>query len=210
MGRFRLILAAIMAAGALAGMAAPALAQPAAPSTRPAPPPQTPPQTITGAPQQSLVVGIIDIGAVLRGSSAAQGLQQQMQLEQDKYQAAFDQEQRELRVAEEEIERERATLTAEAYAEKRRVFQQRLDKAANDFRLRRRQLEEGFTRANASITQTLSAAVEELASQNGVTIILRREAVLFQKDAIDITDAAIALLNRKLPSVVIALPPASQ
>jgi len=201
MSRPRLIFAAITAAGVAIGLGSQAMAQPANPASRQAPQP-----TITTAPQQNLVVGIIDIGTVLRGSTAAQGLQQQMQVEQDKYQAASDQEQRELRVAEEELERERSSLAADVYAEKRRVFQQRLDKAGNDFRLRRRQLEEAFTKANATITQTLSAAVEELATKNGVTVILRREAVLFQKDAIDITEAAIALLNEKLPSVAITLP----
>lgn len=212
MGRFRLILAAITAAGVVAGLALPAIGQPASSPPRPASPPPAAaaPPTATGAPQQTIVVGIIDIGAVMRGSIAAQSLQQQMQVEQAKYQAASDQEQRELRLAEEELERERTSLTPDAYAEKRRLFQQRLAKAGNDFPLRRRQLEEAFNRANTAITQTLSVVVEELATKNGVTIILRREAVLFQKDAIDVTEAAIALLNDKLPSVAIVLPSSSQ
>lgn len=154
-----------------------------------------------------LLIAIIDIGAVLRDSNAALDLQRQMQEQQDIYQAAFDKEQRELRLAEDEIERERSSLSAEAYRDKRQAFQDRLSKATTDFRNRRRQLEEAFGAANAQINKALAAAIDDLATKNGINIVLRREAVLFQKDAIDMTQAAVGLLNERLPTVKIVLPP---
>ena len=193
----------LLAAGVSAQPARTLPAQPpaAAPVPAPAPPPPKP------APAaDNLVVGIIDIGAVLNESTAAQALQRQLQIEQDKYQVAFDQEQRDLRTAEEDIERERASSSPETYAERRRLFQERLNKAANEFRLRRRQLEEAFTRANAQVNDTLSNVIGELAASRGIGVVLRHEAVLFQKNAVDLTQPAIALLNSKLPTVSATLP----
>jgi hypothetical protein len=92
------------------------------------------------AADHPLLIAIIDIGAVLRDSSAALDLQRQIQEQQDIYQAAFDKEQRELRQAEDAIERERSSLSAEAYRDKRQAFQDKLSKATSDFRNRRRQL----------------------------------------------------------------------
>jgi hypothetical protein len=39
--------------------------------------------------------------------------------------------------------------------------------------------------------------------------VLRREAVLYQKNAVDITAAAAALLNARLPSVAVTVPAAT-
>jgi len=193
-----LLIAAGFLVAATSGLQAQPSAAPGRGVAKPAPPPaEVPP----------MVVGIIDIGAVLHDSTAAQDLQHQMQLQQDSYQADFEKEQRELRSAEEEIERERSSLSADIYGEKRRVFQERVNKAAVDFRNRRRRLEDAFNVANGQITKALMAAIDELAVKNGVSVVLRREAVLYQKNAIDLTQPAIALLNARLPSVSIVLPP---
>ncbi len=178
--------------------------RPGAPTVAPSPAPAVRPPIFDQPP---LRIAIIDIGAVLRDSSAALDLQRQMQEQQDIYQVAFEKEQRELRLAEDDIERQRSSLPADTYRDKRQAFQDRLNKAAGDFRNRRRQLEEAFGVANAQINKTLAAVIDDLATKNGISVVLRREAVLFQKDAIDLTQAAVGLLNQRLPNVKIAVSP---
>ncbi len=197
-------LRSFMVFGAAVVMTAAACAAQAQPSTT-----RPPAKPVVTTAEQPMAFGVIDIGAVLRESTATQALQRQMQLEQDNYQNAFDKEQRELRLAEEDIERERGSLAAEVYADKRRAFQERLTKAGTDFRARRRQLEETFSAANTQVNKTLTAIIDELAVKNGLSVVLRREAVLYQKNAVDITAAAAALLNARMPSVAVVIPPVS-
>lgn len=151
-------------------------------------------------------IGVIDIPAILRQSTAAQALQRQMQEEQDSYQAMTEERQRELQESEEAIERDRASLGAQAYADRRREFQERVDRTTFEFRARRRQIDEAFNDASGEINRTLLEVIEQLARDNGIGMVIRREAVLYQRSVLDVTAAAARALNEKLPEVEVALP----
>ncbi len=151
-------------------------------------------------------VGIVDIAAILRQSTAAQALQRQMQVEQEKYQILTDQQQRTLQAEEEAIERQRASLSAEVYTQKRREFQERVNRTTTELRLRRRQIDEAFTEASGEINRTLLNVIEELARDQNVQLVVRREAVLYQQAVFDLTEAAGESLNQRLPSISVSLP----
>lgn len=191
-----LVLAALVAAASL-----PAAAQQpnsAGPSNRSAPAPAVPAPVFN--------VGIVDIAAILRQSTAAQALQRQMQVEQEKYQILTDQQQRTLQAEEEAIERQRASLSAEVYTQKRRELQERVNRTTTELRLRRRQIDEAFTEASGEINRTLLNVIEELARNQNVQLVVRREAVLYQQAIFDLTEAAGESLNQRLPSISVSLP----
>lgn len=158
------------------------------------------------APAPVFNVGIVDIAAILRQSTAAQGLQRQMQVEQEKYQISTDQQQRTLQAEEEAIERQRTSLSAEVYTEKRREFQERVNRTTTEFRVRRRQIDEAFTNATNQINRTLLEVIEELARDQNIQLVVRREAILYQQAVFDLTEAAGESLNQRLPSVLVNLP----
>lgn len=189
-----LVLAALVAVASL-----PAVAQQpnrAGPSSSSAP----------AVPAPVFNVGIVDIAAILRQSTAAQALQRQMQVEQEKYQILTDQQQRTLQAEEEAIERQRASLSAEVYTQKRREFQERVNRTTTELRLRRRQIDEAFTEASGEINRTLLNVIEELARDQNVQLVVRREAVLYQQAVFDLTEAAGESLNQRLPSISVSLP----
>jgi len=189
-----LVLAALVVAASL-----PAVAQQpnrAGPSSRSAP----------AVPAPVFNVGIVDIAAILRQSTAAQALQRQMQVEQEKYQILTDQQQRTLQTEEEAIERQRASLSAEVYTQKRRELQERVNRTTTELRLRRRQIDEAFTEASGEINRTLLNVIEELARDQNVQLVVRREAVLYQQAVFDLTEAASESLNQRLPSISVSLP----
>lgn len=164
------------------------------------------PNRSTPAPAPVFNVGTVDIAAILRQSTAAQGLQRQMQVEQEKYQISTDQQQRTLQAEEEAIERQRTSLSAEVYTEKRREFQERVNRTTTEFRVRRRQIDEAFTNATNQINRTLLEVIEELARDQNIQLVVRREAILYQQAVFDLTEAAGESLNQRLPSVLVNLP----
>ncbi len=152
-------------------------------------------------------VAIIDIPAILRQASAAQALQRRMQLEQDRYQNRADELQRQLQEEEAAIEQQRNALSSEAFTQKRREFQDRVNRTTADFRQRRRLIDQAFNEASAEINRTLLAVIEELAVEQGISLVVRREAVLYQSDVFDLTEEAGRALNERLPEVAVAIPP---
>jgi len=194
----RLSLAAALAALLLSSAVPPAGAQQTAPAA----------QSETEGPAAEVFrVAIIDIPAILRQASAAQALQRRMQVEQDRYQSRADELQRQLQEEEAAIEQQRNSLSNEAFTQKRREFQDRVNRTTADFRQRRRLIDQAFNEASAEINRTLLAVIEELAVQQGISLVVRREAVLYQSDVFDLTEEAGRALNERLPEVAVAIPP---
>lgn len=182
-------------------LAAAAHAQQPARTGRPTAPAVAPP-----AASETFNVGVVDISAILRNSSAAQALQRRLQAEQERYQAQADQQQKALQAEEEAIERQRGSMSAEAYAQKRRELQEQVNRTTVEFRNRRRLIDEAFNNASAEINRTLMQVIEELAQERGIELVIRREAVLYQRQGKDLTREAGEALNQRLPEVQVDIP----
>lgn len=198
------------AAGALLaiiGIAAATIAmaqQPGRPAMRSAQP------AVPVEPSEEFSVGIVDIPAILRQSTATLGLQRQLQVEQEKYQSMADQLQRNLQAEEEALERQRTSLSPEAYGLKSREFQDKVNRTTSEFRSRRRQIDEAFNAASGEINRTLLQVIEELAKERKIELIVRREAVVYLQAGEDLTQAAGEALNKRLPEIKVEIPPAPQ
>lgn len=200
------------ALAAILVMAMPAVAQAQGDGKKPPAPAAQPPRAAdrpaaanpTGVPLAS--IGVIDIQAVLRQSSAAQALQAQFKTEQDDFQAAIEKQQKDLKIGDEELERQRATLSAEVFAERRRKLQERVNQVNTEFRGRRRQMEEIFNAAMADLQQNLNAVVEDIAKRSGVNLVLRKEAVLANLTALDLTQQTLEEFNRRVPAIKVSFP----
>ena len=70
----------------------------------------------------------------------------------------------------------------------------------------RRQIDEAFTNATNQINRTLLEVIEELARDQNIQLVVRREAILYQQAVFDLTEAAGESLNQRLPSVLVNLP----
>lgn len=151
-------------------------------------------------------IAVIDIQVVLRQSTAAQGLQRQFKSEQDDFQAAIEKQQKGLKVADDELEKLRSSLSPEVFAERRRKLQERVTQVNGEFRLRRRQMEEVFNGAMAELQRNLNSVVEDIAKRSGVNMVLRKEAVLANVTALDLTQQTLDEFNRRVPTVKVAFP----
>lgn len=192
----------------LLGWVVPAAGQSTAPKQQPAGPGGgVPPRSgadPTVVPLASIAV--IDMQVVLRQSTAAQALQKQFKAEQDDFQAAIEKQQKDLKVADEELERTRSSMSADAFAERRRKLQERINQVNGEFRSRRRQMEEIFNGAMGELQRNLNSVVEDVAKRHGVNMVLRKEAVLANLTALDLTQQTLDEFNRRVPSVKLVFP----
>jgi Skp family chaperone for outer membrane proteins len=179
-------------------------AQPAQP--RPAQPAeQRPPRPL---PPKSTAMVVIDIAMVVRDSAAAKTMRSQAERQQTAMRAEDEKIEKDLRAAEQELVQQRTILAPEAFNQRRRDFERRVNEAQQAAQAKRRDFEETMAGAQRRIEAAMTEIVLEIAKDNDYKIVIPRAVIVASHDQVDITDEVIQRLNKKVPTVSIAAPPA--
>jgi outer membrane protein len=177
------------AVAAVLGAAAVAAAVPAAAQQLPAP-----------------IIMIVDIQGVQQGSKAFKNIQAQMQTHRQSFQKEISDQEAQLRNAEQELQRQRTILSPEAFGQKQREFQERVNNVQRNAQSRRRQLEEGFNEAMQQVQRQLLQVVGKLAEERGATIVLPKTLVVLVDKRFEASDEALKRLDAAITQVSVKLP----
>jgi outer membrane protein len=151
-------------------------------------------------------LGILDVGRALREASSVNGIRSQLGTYMDAYRADTQKEEQSLRAAQDELARKRTVLSADAFAAERQKLEQRLANAQAKVQDRRQSLERVHAEAMQKVQDVLANIVSTIASERGLTLILRKDQTLFAAASYEITDEALKRLDKQLPSVKIGNP----
>ncbi len=155
------------------------------------------PVLVLGQTAQPVKIGYIDLQRVMleseRGKEAKKGLMD----EADKLKKTLDQRQDEIQKLKDALERQAATITPEARADKERQYQTKLkdyQRLAGDYETELRQKD---AETSQKILKDLEQVVKQLGDSEKYTLILERTqaGILFGNTTNDITDKVIALYN---------------
>lgn len=147
------------------------------------------------------VIVVIDVQSILRDSTAAKGVRAQRDKYIQTYQAEFAKDEDGLRQQDQELAKQRSVLSAEAFAEKRRGLEQQIGAFQRKVQSRRRALEQSYGRAMAQVQGALVKVTDELAQENGATMVMFKSQVFLFDPKMDITAPAVERLNQRLTSV---------
>lgn len=153
------------------------------------------------APIPSAVIAVIDVQGILRDASAAKDIRVQRDKYAQTYQAEVSKEENALREADQELARQRALLSPEAFVEKRRALEQRLADFQRTVQAKRRALDEAYGAAMDVLYRELISISTEVAQQRGANLVIAKSQIFLHDPAMEVTAAAIERLNRKLPKV---------
>jgi Skp family chaperone for outer membrane proteins len=151
-------------------------------------------------------IAVLDIDRVRRNAAAVQGIRTQLSSYLEIYRTETQREEQEIRAAQDELTGKRGVLSAEGYAEERRQLEGRLVEAQGRVQRRRQALERVNLEAMEQVKQTLEEIVAEIAREQQLTIILRKDQVVFAAPTLDITDDVLHRLDQRLPRVTIGDP----
>jgi outer membrane protein len=155
------------------------------------------PVLVLGQTAQPVKIGYIDLQRVMlesdRGKEAKKGLMD----EADKLKKSLDQRQDEIQKLKDALERQVATITPEARADKEKQYQTKLkdyQRLAGDYETELRQKD---AETSQKILKELEEVVRRLGDGEKYTLILERTqaGILFGNTTSDITDKVIALYN---------------
>lgn len=151
-------------------------------------------------------VAVLDLERVRRTAQAVKAIHSQLGTYVDAYRTETQKEEQEIRSAQEELARRRPSLSPEGYAEERRKLEEQLVSAQGRVQGRRQALERVSAEAMQQVQDVLGRIVADIAGEQQLTLILRKDQVVFILPDLEITDQVLQRLDRQLPSVRIGDP----
>lgn len=161
-------------------------------------------KTAMGGPIER--IGVVDVQKILREASATRAIRPQLDRLKNSYQAQFKKEEDELRAADQDLERQRAILSPEAFNEKRVDFQKRANELQRKVQDARQLLDQSLGKAMGVVQDQLRAVLIQVRNEHKLQLILFRSAVIAMEPRFDITDEVLKRLNQKLPTVKVSVP----
>lgn len=146
-------------------------------------------------------IGIVNIQQIMRDSSAAKSVLQQLQNKKKSFQSELDAKEKELQKEDQELVKQQANLSKEAFEQKVTSFRQKAMSARQEIQNKRGQLDKGFQGALDQIQTTTLGIVAEVAKEKNFSLVVSSAQVLYNTDGMDITGEVLGRLNKKLPSV---------
>lgn len=149
----------------------------------------------------------MDAAAVERSASAFLTVRQQHERQRQTLQNEAAKIESDLKNAEQELVRQRTILSPEAFGQRRRDFEKRVNDAQQSINSRRRDLDEAASAAHGRVVRVLIEVVGELLTQNDYQIVMSSAQTFIFKPSLDITGEVIQRLNKKLPTMTVQSPP---
>ncbi len=147
------------------------------------------------------VVAIIDGDMIANESLAGKGVV----LEQSKYAEALktfvSDNETKLRAEEQDLTRQRATLSPDVFEQKARAFQQKATDLQMQVKQRSDQIAVATQIAQRELTSNILQVGQEIAKQRGANIALNKAQVIMFEPAFEISKQVLTALNQRLTSV---------
>lgn len=161
------------------------MAQEAAPATAPIP----------------VAIGIVNVQSVVAKSTAGQSLKKQADQRRKQIQTDLLAQEKQLRAESEQLNGQKASLAPADFQQKAQALQQKLNAWRQDGEQKRKGFESAYNKAQKQIFETLQKVIGEIAVQKRLTLVLNKSVVIVSAQAWDISDSALAQLNKVLPAV---------
>jgi outer membrane protein len=140
-------------------------------------------ERISGAvraqPLPATVAAVIDYQRILREAAAARSIRAQIESRRKAYQGEISKEEQRLYEADKAFAKQRSLLTPEAFAEKRRAFEEDVSEVQRLVQQRRRELDRVAEIALNEVKTALIEIVTGIAEERGFNLVLPSSEVLF-------------------------------
>ncbi|MBL8806569.1 MAG: OmpH family outer membrane protein [Rhodospirillales bacterium] len=204
--------AALIVAGFIAATAAVAQQQPATPRQVPAAP-RAPaagpaggaaaPALSTALPPKGTHVVFFDVDAVMRASTAMQNVNAQAEKLRTALQADASRQEAELRKGEDELRAQQNVLSADAFAQRRRDFENKVANVQQQLQTRRRNLETSYTDTAQKVQQALTESVVEVMNEQEYQMVMPNTFIFVARSSLDISGEVARRLNRRMPTAAL-------
>ena len=180
----------------LCGVVGSTLAQ--APPSPPAPAPPAPLPTA-----QNLTVMVVDYQALLQNSKAAKMVRGQIEQKRNEYTKEISHQEETLRAERDALQRQQASLSAEALNQKGREFQQKVNDLERSVQGKRQALEKSNGEALSKIQEEMLKIIADIAKQRKSNLVFQRADLVLFDQSFDVTDEVLQKLDEQMPALTV-------
>jgi len=154
------------------------------------------------------VILIVDMQQILQDAKAAKDVQSALNQQYSSYSKQVAQQEDEMQKGGAELERQRTVLAPEVYTARAHELQQRYDQLGKTVQAKRQALQQSLNEAMGKVRAAALEVVADISKERRATLVLEKQAVVYESEGMDISAEAIGRLDKKLPSVKVNLPSA--
>lgn len=154
-----------------------------------------------------VAIGVVDLQRIMRESVAAQQARNEIEAKQTEYRDQISAREKELRAQQQELERQRTVLSAEAYNEREQEFLKEVEALQRQVAERNRQIEESLAYARSQVQGRALQIIAHIADERNLGLVLDKSQLLLVAKGLEFSDQALEQLNAELTSVATTPPP---
>ncbi len=187
---------------ALCGMLGYAQAQQKPPAPTPAPA-AAPSPSPSPSPSSGLNVLVVDVQSLLQNSKSAKMVRQQIEEKRAEYAKEISHQEELLRQERDALQRQQASLSAEALNQKGREFQQKVNDLDKSVQGKRQALERSNAEALQKIQEVMLKIITEIAKNRKANLVFQRSELVLFDQGYDVTDEVLQKLDEQLPTLTV-------
>ena len=152
-------------------------------------------------------IATLDVFKLLKDSKAAVSITEQLNTVAKKYDEESQKKQKTIQTQEEELLRQKSTLTPEAFSDRKNTFEKQVIEFNKNSQNKRKALAKAEKDAVNQIEEEVEKIVKSIIETEKITAVFRNSAVILSDTTIDITDKVVDELNKKLSNVTVSVTP---
>jgi outer membrane protein len=145
--------------------------------------------------------GVVDMNKVMQVTSAAKDILSQLEAKRKEYQGQISKEEDSLRSAEQEIVKQKDTLTKEAFDAKRKAFEEKYLSGQKLVQDRKRILDQAYNTSMTNIRREAAKIVANIAQEKHYSAVFTQDAVMISTPDLDMTDTVIERMNKDVKKI---------
>jgi outer membrane protein len=158
--------------------------------------------------QQTLAppsIVVVDMTEIMRDSKAAKSIQAQVQKVMDAYSNEVSLKENDLKVMQDELERQRTVLAPEVFNARSQEYQQRYAALDREVQVKRQQMQQSYSDAMTKVENAALQIVADVAKERKANMVVAKAALLYMEDGFDVTAEVTKRLDEKVPTMTVNL-----
>lgn len=147
--------------------------------------------------------GIVDLDRLISDSTAGKGINKALNEKYKSFESEIAKEEKALITERDKIMQDKASMSKEEFEKKVTAFEKKYANAQKMVQERRRTFDAGASSSTGKLREEALKITAEIASERKLDVVFSDNSVILAERTFDITDEALARLNKEVKSVPI-------